>query len=136
MSLFRLSPTSLSQFVRFDNCERFLRFRLVPEDAERLQKKWGVTIQPLTPLLKEAGAEFEREIVQKLEQQGETVIDLSNKGLEATVSALKQISEPTLLFQPTLEAPLGDYFCSGRCDILRVSRDRENKLNVLIADIH
>lgn len=135
MSPFRLSPTSLSQFVRFENCERFLRFRLVPEDAERLQKKWEVTIQPLTPLLKEAGAEFERDIVQKLEQQGETVIDLSNKGLEATVSALKQISEPTLLFQPTLEAPLGDYFCSGRCDILRVSRDPKNHLNVLIADI-
>jgi len=64
--LLHLSPTSIAQYVRLENCERFLRFRLVPDDLKRLEKKWNLTIQPLTPLLKESGADFEKNIAEKL----------------------------------------------------------------------
>jgi hypothetical protein len=42
---FHLSPTSLAQYIRLENCERFLRFRLVPDDLRCLEKKWDLTIQ-------------------------------------------------------------------------------------------
>ena len=47
----RLNVTSLSQYVRLQNCDRFLRFRLRPDEERALRKKWNITIQPLTPLL-------------------------------------------------------------------------------------
>ncbi|MGB9521531.1 MAG: hypothetical protein ACPL6F_02125, partial [Anaerolineales bacterium] len=79
MSDLRLSPTTLSQYIRLENCERFLRFRLVPEDVERLKKRWGLTIQPLTPLLKESGFDFEQNITTRLAAKGEAVIDLEKQ---------------------------------------------------------
>lgn len=130
-----LSPTTLAQFVRLENCDRFLRFRLVPEDAERLQRKWNLTIQPLTPLLRESGAEFEQDIAARLAARGEKVIDLSGHDFNETMRVLKTIESPTLLFQAALEGALGNYNCAGRADILRVRRDRRGRLQVLVADI-
>lgn len=131
----RLSPTSLSQYIRLENCERYLRFRLVPADVDRLEKRWGITIQPLTPLLKESGADFEQNIAAKLAAKGEVIIDLDKKDLQETLKWFREIKTPTILFQPTLEAPIGDYFCSGRADVIHLSRDRQGHLKVLIADI-
>ena len=85
MSTPRLSPTSLSQYIRLENCERYLRFRLEPEDVKRLEKRWGLTIQPLTPLLKESGADFEQNIAAKLAAKGETVVDLEKQGVDETL---------------------------------------------------
>lgn len=131
----RLSPTSLSQYVRLENCERYLRFRLVPEDVKRMERRWGITIQPLTPLLKEAGADFEEKIAEKLAAKGEVVVNLEGKDLAETVRQLKEVTRPTILLQPTLEAPIGKFLCGGRGDVIHLSRDRQNRLRVLIADI-
>lgn len=131
----RLSPTSLSQYVRLENCERYLRFRLQPDDVDRLEKKWGLTIQPLTPLLKESGADFEHDIAARLVGKGEAVVDLDNQEFPETLKWLREVKTPTVLFQPSLEATIGDYDCSGRADLIRLSRDPQNRLKVLIADI-
>jgi len=41
----RPNVTSLSQYVRLESCDRFLR-----QDEERaLLKRWNLTIQPLAP---------------------------------------------------------------------------------------
>ena len=130
-----LNPTSLSQFIRLENCERFLRFRLVPEDLKRLQKKWNLTIQPLTPLLKESGADFEENIAKEIAVRGETVIDLTDKDTSETIRCFQSIKYPTILYQPSLEAPIGNFLCSGRGDIIRVSRDSQKRLVLLVADI-
>lgn len=74
-----LSPTSIAQYIHFENCERFLRFHLVPDEYKRLVKKWNLTIQPLTPLLKESGADFEKNIAEKLVARGETLVNLEKK---------------------------------------------------------
>ena len=103
----RLSVTSLSQYVRLENCERFLRLRLRPDEERAMLKKWGLTIQPLTPLLRESGTEFERNVAVQIAEQGEQVVDLDGKDLRATLEWLHDARQPVILLQPTLEASLG-----------------------------
>ncbi|MEA3375404.1 MAG: PD-(D/E)XK nuclease family protein [Chloroflexota bacterium] len=134
-SLPRLSATSPSQYVRLENCERFLRFRLRPDEERAMLESWGLTIQPLTPLLKEAGAEFEREVAEQVAGRGEEAVPLGGEDVEATVEHLRSARRPTILLQPSLEAPLGRYWCTGRADVVRLERDRKNRLNVLVADV-
>lgn len=49
-SLPRLSVTTLSQHVKVNNCDCYLRFRLEPQRARRFTERWGITVQP-APLL-------------------------------------------------------------------------------------
>lgn len=135
MSDLRLNPTSLSQYIRLENCERYLRFRLVTDDVERLKNRWGLTIQPLTPLLKESGADFEQNVATILAAKGEVVVDMEKQDFQETLKWFRTVKTPTILFQPTLESQIGDYLCSGRADIIHLSRDRKGGLKVLIADI-
>jgi len=48
-----LSVTSLSQYVKMQNCDRFLRFRLAAHEDRALRAKWSVEIQPIGKLLVE-----------------------------------------------------------------------------------
>ena len=135
MTPIRLSPTSLSQYVRLENCERYLRFRLVPEDDERLEKKWSLTIQPLTPLLQESGQDFEQDILERVLLPGDNAVDLDKKDVGATLQQLRDVHSPTVLIQPTLEAQIERFQFGGRADVIRLTRDRQGRLHVLIADI-
>ena len=40
-----------------------------------------------------------------------------------------------ILFQPMLSAEIGNFTCSGRADIVRLSRSGKNGLEILIGDI-
>ncbi len=130
-----INPTSLAQYIRFENCDRFLRFRINPDDERRLLKKWGLTIQPLTPLLQEAGALFEINVGKQIASAGEQVIDLNDLPVEETIRNLRNIQKPTILMQPSVKATLGDSNCSGRADAIRIEPDRSGSLAILIADI-
>lgn len=134
-SVSRVSVTSLSQYVRLENCERFLRFRLRPEEARALLDRWSLTIQPLTPLLRDEGAAFEREVETQIAARGEPVLNLQDKKLEATRQALREAHKPTILLQPEVEGILGRRLFHGRADVLRVSRNKEGALDILVADI-
>ncbi len=131
----RLTVTSLSQYVRLDNCDRFLRFRLRPAEPDAMLDRWGLTIQPLTVLLKESGAEFEDTIVEQLRARGERVENLAGATVEETVNWLRTARAPVTLLQPPLEAPLGEYILHGTADLVRLHRDRRGTLHVLVADI-
>ena len=48
-----LGVTSLSQYVKMQNCDRFLRFRLAAHEDRALRAKWSVEIQPIGKLLVE-----------------------------------------------------------------------------------
>jgi hypothetical protein len=135
MALPKLNPTTLSQYIRLENCERYLRFSLVKEDVYRLERKWGITAQPLTPLLKESGTDFEQNIAKKLAARGETVINLEEYDLDETLQYLQGTTKPTILYQLAVEAPIGPYPCRGRVDLLHLRRDRSGGLRVLVADI-
>src|SRR3954470_16807264 len=62
----RIAPTDISQFVRLDQCERYLRFRLAERDGQKFMRAYDATPQRITPLLTVAGLEFEKRIEQEI----------------------------------------------------------------------
>src|SRR3954454_25286565 len=56
----RLTPTDVSQFVRLEQCERYLRFRLAERARQKFMEEYGVIPQRITPLLSLAGSTFEQ----------------------------------------------------------------------------
>jgi hypothetical protein len=63
LSTRRVSPTDIAQFIRLDQCERFLRLRLFGRtDGLRFMREYDVTPQSIPPLLTRSGSEFEDRI--------------------------------------------------------------------------
>jgi len=69
----RLSPTDVSQFVRLEQCERYLRFRLAERSGRTILLEFDVAPQRITPLLSLSGRAFEESVEQKIGQQHRTV---------------------------------------------------------------
>ena len=63
------------------------------------------------------------------------MIDLVDEKAPETIRLLQTVRTPTILLQPSLEAPVGNFWCGGRADAIRLNRDRQGRLEVLIADI-
>lgn len=60
----RISPTDVSQFIRLDQCERYLRLRLHERSSsDRFMSDDGVVPQSIPPLLTQSGTLFEEGIV-------------------------------------------------------------------------
>ena len=60
----RLSPTDISQFIRLEQCERYLRLRLHERNENpRFVRDYGVAPASIPPLLTRSGATFERQIM-------------------------------------------------------------------------
>ena len=55
----RLTPTDVSQFVRLEQCERYLQFRLAERAGQKFMEHYGVIPQRITPLLSQSGSTFE-----------------------------------------------------------------------------
>jgi hypothetical protein len=51
----RLTPTDVTQFVRLEQCERYLRFRLAERDGQDFMKEYDVIPQRIAPLLSLSG---------------------------------------------------------------------------------
>ncbi len=59
----RISPTDVSQFIRLDQCERYLRLRLHERSAGmRFMVDYGVVPQSIPPLLTRSGEHFEERV--------------------------------------------------------------------------
>src|SRR5438477_11588389 len=69
----RLTPTDVSQFVRFEQCERFLRFRLAERAGQKFMEEYNVNPQRITPLLTLSGHEFEEGIEKTLGRRFSTI---------------------------------------------------------------
>ena len=69
----RLTPTDVSQFVRLEQCERFLRFRLAERAGQKFMKEYDVTPQRITPLLSLSGHDFEEGVEKALGKHFPTV---------------------------------------------------------------
>src|ERR1700758_1951806 len=69
----RLTPTDVSQFVRLEQCERFLRFRLAERAGQKFMDDYDVNPQRITPLLSLSGHEFEDGIEKTLGTRFSTV---------------------------------------------------------------
>ncbi|MDB5060112.1 MAG: superfamily helicase, partial [Chloroflexi bacterium] len=55
-----ITPTDVSQFIRLEQCERYLRLRLHERShGGRFMRDYGVVPQSIPPLLTRSGSEFE-----------------------------------------------------------------------------
>src|ERR1700719_2633315 len=55
----RLTPTDVTQFVRLEQCERYLRFRLAERAGQNFMEDYDVIPHRITPLLSLSGHTFE-----------------------------------------------------------------------------
>src|SRR5947209_308511 len=69
----RLTPTDVSQFVRLEQCERYLRFRLAERAGQKFMEEYDVIPQRITPLLSLSGHEFEEGVEKALGSHFRTV---------------------------------------------------------------
>src|SRR5215218_1107479 len=146
----RISPTDVSQFIRLDQCERYLRLRLHERSAGmRFMVDYGVVPQSIPPLLTQSGTQFEERVERTVAAGFRTVnlalqdaegIDSSdsrptdNERVVAETRALAA-GETLVLFQPRLLVALGSWDVRGDVDVLRLARDPSGTLHILIADI-
>ena len=118
-SLLRLTPTDVSQFVRLEQCERFLRFRLAERAGQKFMEAYDVTPQRITPLLSLSGHEFEEDIEKALGSHFRTVHyaakasqdhNRPDNNQEVVTEARKlKPGKTVLLFQPRLEVELAGW---------------------------
>ena len=141
----RLTPTDVSQFVRLEQCERFLRLRLAERDGQSFMEDYGVAVQRITPLMTLSGRTFEDTVERELGGCFRSVHYAKKYGgahdrPANTADVLAQArglnpGETVLLFQTRLEVTLGDWLLRGDVDLIKLSRSADGALHVLIADM-
>ena len=140
-----IAPTDLAQFIRLDQCRRYLRLRLHERVAgSRFLRDYDVVPQSLPPLLTRSGRAFEQRVEAAIEATTRTVRFAAPDGASdrepdnaAVLDIIRDLSpgEAVVLFQPRLAATIGDWHLRGDVDILRLARDDDGALTALIADI-
>ena len=141
----RLTPTDITQFVRLEQCERYLRFRLAERAGQKFMEDYDVIPQRITPLLSLSGHTFEEGIETDLAKRLPTVNYAIKYGKshnrpennnEIVQEARKLLPGQTLLlFQPRLEADIGGWLLRGDVDLLRLAKTPFGTLHVFIADM-
>ena len=141
----RLTPTDVSQFVRLEQCERYLRFRLAERAGQKFMEEYDVVPQRITPLLSLSGSTFEEGIEADLGQRFRSVQFAAKYSLDhnrpannaAVVAEARQLApgQSVLLFQARLEANLHGWRLRGDVDLMRLERPADGPLNILIGDM-
>ena len=140
----RISLTDISQFIRLDQCERYLRLRLHERSAGmRFMYDYGVVPQAIPPLLTQSGTLFEEEVERTVAARFRTVnladgIDSPDSrptDNERVVALVRELGagETLILFQPRLLVSLGSWDVRVHIDALRLARDPSGAFHVLIA---
>ncbi|HEV2128664.1 MAG TPA: AAA domain-containing protein [Thermomicrobiales bacterium] len=141
-----ISPTDISQFIRLEQCERYLRLRL-KERAEGRDFLYAYDVAPqsIPPILTRSGASFESAVEADIAQQYPTLrfgperrreLHLTHDNAD-TMEALATLGagETVVLFQPRVEATVDGWRLRGDVDLLRAERDAADTLRLLIADM-
>ncbi|MFN3649232.1 MAG: AAA domain-containing protein [Armatimonadota bacterium] len=141
----RVSPTDISQFVRLEQCSRYLRLRLhQAQHGSRFLREYDVAPQAIPPLLTRSGRQFEREVEAALRARFRSVhFGEQREPLEreddnaAIVRAAVELppGEALLLLQPRLRVEVEGWLLTGDADLLRLERAEDGALQVLIADV-
>lgn len=141
----RLTPTDVSQFVRLEQCERYLRFRLAERAGQKFMEESGVIPQRITPLLSLSGSTFEEGIEADLGKRCRTIQYAAKYALDhnrpannaEVVAEAKKLApgQSVLLFQPRLEGELQGWLLRGDVDLLRLERSTDGTLSTLIGDM-
>lgn len=142
----RLRPTDLAQFVRLDQCERYLRLRLHERGVNaNFMHQYGVEPTAIPPLLTRSGTTFEQTVMASINRCYETTnlaaasADSGNRPEDnaAVLDAIRDLANGgvRILYQPRLDVELAGWRVRGDIDVLRLERDSETRLHVLIADM-
>ncbi len=141
----RLTPTDVTQFVRLEQCERYLRFRLAERAGQDFMEEYGVIPQRITPLLSQSGQTFEEGIETDLARRFRTVNYAVKYGkahnrpennAEVAQEARKlPPGQSVLLFQPRLGAEIAGWLLRGDVDLLRLAKTPLGTLHVFIGDM-
>jgi hypothetical protein len=142
----QLSPTDISQFIRLEQCHRFLRLRLHEKAfGKKFMANYHVAPQTLPPLLTITGEDFEKQIEQDIARSYRAIHfaaqvgdkrdrDDNNDQLIEIVRALTN-GEIIMLFQPRLRVAMAGWQLGGDIDILRLHRDDGGHLHALVIDM-
>ena len=132
----RLTPTDVTQFVRLEQCERYLRFRLAERAGQDFMGEYDVTPQRITPLLSLSGQTFEDGIETDLARRFVTANFATKHGkahnrlannAEVVAEARKlPPGQTVILFQPRLEAEIAGWKLRGDVDLVRLERTPDN----------
>lgn len=141
----RLTPTDVTSFVRAEQCERFLRFRLADRAGQDFMEPSGVAPQRITPLLSLSGRTFEQEVEGTLERRFRTVHfaalakfshDRPNNNADVVAEARSlRAGAVVVLFQARLDADLAGWQMRGDVDLIRLHSLDDGTLEILIADL-
>ena len=141
-----ITPTDISQFIRLDQCQRYLRLRLYERANGRdFMEEYGVAAQSIPPILTRSGADFEEQIARDIDQYF-AIVEFSeaqrsangnttdNRAIAGIARAI-QPGEVIVCFQPRLQANLHGWRIRGDVDILQLERTSDDTLTILIADM-
>ncbi len=140
-----IAPTDVARFARLGQCERYLRFRLHERaHGTGFMGEYGVRAQQIPPLFPRSGQEFEDRIEAEIAARGDAASFRSEgdssewTDQNADVVRLARELPPSrslTLFQPRVQADVDGWRMRGAIDLLRLHRDDEGRLGVLIADM-
>jgi len=146
----KISPTDVAQYIRLEQCQRYLRLRLHERArGRRFMACYGVAPQAIPPLLTRSGARFEDRVEQSIAAH-HAALDLAAPAVPGgagggdrahdneRVARLARRLPPgatLVLFQARLHVEVAGWLMRGDVDILRLARDVDGALRVLIADI-
>jgi hypothetical protein len=148
----KISPTDISQYIRLDQCARYLRLRLHERVAGRdFLTRYGVAAQAIPPTLTRSGAAFEamvEEHIHALAGGPATAIHCNRAATDdprfaaafhnqVVVELARDLPPGGLLFlfQARLQVVIGAWRIRGDVDLLRMERDAAGALHVLVADM-
>lgn len=141
----RISPTVISQYVRLNQCRRYLRLALHEHAAgPGFLRDYGVAAQQLSPLLTRSGAEFEQNVEAVTSQHCPTrnfasaktsIMRVPNNGDVLSAARDMAAGNELVLFQVRLSVPVDDWDMTGDADIIRLARDADGALDVLVVDM-
>ncbi|MBX0328599.1 ATP-binding protein [Oscillochloris sp. ZM17-4] len=146
----RISPTDVAQYIRLDQCRRYLRLRLHERAfGPSFMTRYGVAPQSIPPILTLSGADFEGRVeaaaalcvgeaincrAAALAGDDEFIGPDHNAVVVERARALPP-GAALLLFQPRLRVAIGPWELRGDVDILRLERDASGDLRALIIDM-
>lgn len=139
----RITPTDVSQFIRLDQCQRYLRLRLHQSAAgDRFARDYGIDLQAISPLLAKAGAAFEDAVTTAIQARYRVVSFGGGTGSrqpdnDRLLELARELppGEVVVLTQPRLEVELGVWRVRGDADVVRLERDGDGRLSALIVDV-
>ena len=141
-----LSPTDISQYIRLDQCQRFLRLQLdIRQQGDRVLTDYDVARQTIPPILTRSGARFEAQVEDDVRahlpttrfstEQRRAAGVTSDNAAVVRIATTRPPGAVHVLFQPRLEAIVAGWRIRGDIDLLRLERDVDGHLHCLITDM-